>query len=117
MVAGQDRSGNPELGREPMKKLVLLLACFAVAVFGAEWTGYISCASCGAKHGDGSQSSVDCVKACIKAGAKPVLVVGDKVVRISNAEKTPLDLYGRKVTVTGTLKGDTIQIASIAAAK
>lgn len=99
-----------------MKKLALVFAFCAVAAFGADWTGYISETKCGAKHNDGSQASIDCVKGCIKGGAKPVLVVGDKVLFISNAAKVPESLYGLKVKVTGKQKGDAITIASIAAA-
>lgn len=100
-----------------MKKAAVMFAFCAVAGFGAEWTGYVSCAKCGAKHGDGAQASIDCVKGCIKGGAQPVLVVGDKVMKISNTAKVPETLYGLKVTVKGTLKGDAVQVASIAQAK
>jgi hypothetical protein len=57
------------------------------------------------------------VKGCIKGGAQAVLVVGDKTIKISNAAKVPESLYGLKVTVKGTLKGDAVEIASIAPAK
>jgi hypothetical protein len=100
-----------------MKKAALVFSFCAVAAFGAEWTGYMSDTKCGAKHNDGSQASSDCVKHCIKGGAKPVLVVGDEVIKISNTAKIPESLYGLKVTVKGKLKGDAVQIASIAAAK
>lgn len=99
-----------------MKKLALVFAFCAVAAFGAEWTGYISETKCGAKHNDGSEASIKCVTGCIKHGAKPVLVVGDKVVPIANTAKVPEDLYGKKVTVKGKMKGDAVEIASIAAA-
>jgi hypothetical protein len=56
------------------------------------------------------------VTACIKGGAKPVLVVDGKVVGIANADKVTEPLYGKKVTVTGDLKGDSLTIATIAAA-
>ena len=100
-----------------MKKLALVFAFCAVAACGAEWTGYISETKCGAKHNDGSEASIKCVTHCIKGGAKPVLVVGDKVIAIANAAKVPESLYGLKVTVKGKLKGEAVEIASIAAAK
>ncbi|HTW68052.1 MAG TPA: hypothetical protein VME17_25730 [Bryobacteraceae bacterium] len=100
-----------------MKKLALLFAFCGVAAFGAEWTGYVSCAKCGAKHNDGSQASISCVKGCLKGGVQPVLVVGDKIIKISNPAKVPESLYGLKVAVKGDLKGDAVQIASIAALK
>ena len=100
-----------------MKKLALVFAFCAVAASGAEWTGYVSETKCGVKHNDGSEASIKCVTHCIKGGAKPVLVVGDKVVAISNPDKVPESLYGLKVTVQGELKGDAIEISSIAAAQ
>jgi len=33
-----------------MKRLATLFALIAVAAFGADWTGYVSCVKCGAKH-------------------------------------------------------------------
>ena len=91
-----------------MKKLALVFAFCAVAAFGAEWTGYISETKCGAKHNDGSQASIDCVKGCIKAGAKPVLVVGDKVIAIANPAKVPESLYGQQGESEGKMKGDAV---------
>jgi len=100
-----------------MKKLALTFAFCAVAAFGAEWTGYVSETHCGAKHHDGSEASVKCVKGCIKGGAKPVLVVDGKVVGIANPDKVPEKLYGLKVTVQGEMKGDDVEITSIEAAQ
>jgi len=100
-----------------MKKLALVFAFCAVAAFGAEWTGYVSETKCGAKHNDGSEASIKCVTHCIKGGAKPVLVVGDKVVAISNPDKVPESLYVNKVTVQGELKDEAVEIDSIAAAE
>ncbi len=99
-----------------MKKAGLFLVFAATAAFAGEWTGYISETKCGAKHNDGSAGAVSCVTACIKGGAKPVLVVDGKVVGIANADKVTEPLYGKKVTVTGDLKGETLTIATIAAA-
>lgn len=99
-----------------MKKAGLFLMFAATAAFAGEWTGYISETKCGAKHNDGSAGAIACVKTCIKGGAKPVLVVDGKVVGIANDAKVTADLYGKKVTVTGDLKGESLTIATIAAA-
>ena len=98
-----------------MKKLGLLFA-FTAAAFGAEWTGYISDAKCGAKHSDGSPASVACVKGCIKGGSAAVFVVDGKVLKLANASKVGEELYGLKVKITGSLEGDTVTIGSIAKA-
>jgi hypothetical protein len=99
-----------------MKKLGLFFAFTAIAAFGAEWTGHISDSKCGAKHADGSAGSIACVKACIKGGGSAVFVVGDKVLKLANADKVSEDLYGAKVKITGNLEGDTVTIDSIAKA-
>jgi len=100
-----------------MKKLALSFAFVATAAFAGEWTGYISESKCGASHADGSAKSVNCVKACIKGGAAPVFVADGKVIKIANADKVPADLQGAKVTLKGDLKGDTVTVESVAAAK
>ncbi|MCS7041257.1 MAG: hypothetical protein N2036_09830 [Bryobacteraceae bacterium] len=96
-----------------MKKLALGLLMSAAAALAGEWTGYVSEDKCGAKHQSGSPADVSCVKACIKGGAKPVLVTDGKVVPIANPDKVPESLYGLKAKVSGELKDGRLQIASI----
>lgn len=100
-----------------MKKLSLALMFLATSAFAGEWTGYISDAKCGAAHSDGSAKSVGCVKGCIKGGQAAVFVSDGKVIKIANQDKVPADLQGQKVTIHGDLAGDSVTIASIAAAK
>lgn len=100
-----------------MKKLALTLAFLAAPLMAGEWTGYVSEDKCGAKHQSGSAADVNCVKACIKGGAHPVLVVDGKVVKIGNPGKVPEALYGLKAKVTGELKDGSLVIASIAKAE
>ena len=104
-------------GLHVLRTTALLLTCAATLAFAGEWTGYISETKCGAKHADASEASIACVKGCIKAGAKPVLVVDGKVLGIANPDKVGEALYGRKVSVQGELAGDAVTIASITAAK
>jgi hypothetical protein len=94
----------------------LMVSLLGVAAMAAEMTGYISDSKCGAKHMDGSAASAKCVESCIKAGATPVFVEGDKVLKIANPEKVA-GHYGRKVTVTGNVDGDTLTVDSIKAAR
>lgn len=96
-----------------MRKTMLGLVLFAAVAVAGEWTGYISEDKCGAKHQSGSQSDVACVKACIRGGAKPVLVTDGKVVPLANPEKVPEALYGLKAKVSGELKEGRLHIASI----
>jgi len=81
------------------------------------FTGEIGDSMCGLKHTMGDNAK-DCTEECVKAGAKYILAdtVHGKVYQLSDqdaAKKYP----GEKVTVTGTLKGDTIEVAGISAAK
>ncbi|HZK65655.1 MAG TPA: hypothetical protein VFC34_16050 [Puia sp.] len=97
-----------------MKKYLLMLVLFfslAVTYAGdGTWTGYISDSHCGA---DGAKEGhVACAKKCIKEGSVAVLVVDGKVYSITNPKKVSKYL-GQKVTVTGTMTGDAIDIAKV----
>jgi hypothetical protein len=97
-----------------MKKLLLPLALFfAIALYAADkgtWTGYISDAHCGAKGNNAEHA--DCAKKCVKGGEAPVLVVGEKVYTLKNPKKVA-DYIGDKVTITGTVTGDEIDIEKV----
>lgn len=97
-----------------MKKYVLLLVLFmAGIVYAADkgtYTGYISDADCGTKGN--SADHAECAKKCVKNGAAPVFVVGDKVYTISNPKKVA-KFIGDKVNITGTITGDAIDIEKI----
>ena len=95
------------------KYLVLLALLFSGIVYAADkgtWTGYISDSDCGAK-GDNADHAA-CAKKCVKNGASPVFVVGDKVYTISNPKKVA-KFIGDKVTISGTLTVDAIDIDKV----
>ena len=95
----------------------LSLLLVSATAFAAEYTGYISDSHCGAKHMDGSQASMDCVTSCIKTGASPIFVGMDKTIyKVYDPAKVTAFL-GKKVQVTGTMKGDTVTIEKVVAAK
>ena len=89
---------------------VLVLSLFAVTSFAAEMTGYISDSKCGAKGEKDAHS--DCAVKCVKGGAAPVFVSDGKVYKIDDAAKVQ-DHVGHKVTITGEVKGDTIQVQEV----
>ena len=97
-----------------MKKYVLLLILFMAGIVYAAgkgtWTGYISDADCGTKGN--SADHAECAKKCVKNGAAPVFVVGDKVYTISNPKKVA-KFIGDKVSIVGTITGDAIDIEKI----
>jgi len=99
--------------------LVLLAAVLAMAADKPQtFTGKVSDAMCGAKHMMAGASDADCTRACVKQGSKYALVVGDDVYTLEGGNAAALDkLDGQNATVHGTLKGKTITVASVAAAK
>jgi len=82
------------------------------------FVGSIGDSMCGLKHMMPGQSDKDCTLECVKAGSKYVLadVANGKVYQLSD-QKKPAQFAGQKVKVTGTLKGDTISVTTIEAAK
>lgn len=97
--------------------LVLGLSLAAASAFGASMTGYISDAKCGTAHEDGSEKSIKCVQACVKGGVAPVFVSGDKMYQLDEASKAKvMNHLGQKVTVNGSVSGDTVTVKSIKAA-
>jgi len=99
--------------------LVLLGAVLAVAADKSQsFTGKVSDAMCGAHHMMAGASDADCTRGCVKQGSKYALVVGDNVYTLEGGDAAALDkLAGQNATVSGTLKGKTITVASVAPAK
>ena len=100
--------------------LLLLTAASFAGGKAQTYTGKVSDAMCGAHHMmEGSDA--DCAKACIGKGSKYALVSGDKVYILQSSDKAAVagleKLVGADAKVTGTLDGNTIQVASVAAAK
>jgi hypothetical protein len=116
-----------------MRPIRMLQVWFAAAVFSAAlvalpakaaatqtFTGRVSDTMCGAKHKEGIPAA-DCVRTCVKHGAKYALVVGDKVYTLDTADQATLDklnkLAWEEAKVTGMASGDTISVKSVTAAK
>jgi hypothetical protein len=110
-----------------MKRLGILFCGLLVAVSlslaaqkkssGKAFYGKISDDMCGLKHNMGG-SDKDCTESCVKNGSKYVLAdeKNQKVYQLSDQQK-PAAFAGEDVKVVGTLKGDTITVTSIVAAK
>jgi hypothetical protein len=98
-----------------MKKFIvsaIFMSFAALSAFGASMTGFVADSTCAAKGKGGQEAHADCAAKCIKGGAAPVLVVGDKVYKVSNPEKLT-DLAGKKVTVDAKVDGDTITVEKV----
>jgi type 1 fimbria pilin len=82
------------------------------------FVGNISDSMCGLKHMMPGKSDKECTLECVKAGSKYVLadLAGGKVYQLSD-QKKPEEFAGQKVKITGSLKGDTINLTSIEPAK
>ncbi len=102
-----------------MKSLVALtalaLSLASTAALAETYTGWVSDAMCAKDPAKVSTAAhASCAKKCIKDGEATVLVVGDKVYKVANADKLA-PFIGDKVSVDGKLSGDTLTVASASA--
>ena len=98
-----------------MKKVLTVMAFSAMSMMAADWTGYIVDQSCATKQGAkaASEDHTSCAEKCIKGGSAAVLVTDQgKVYKIANQDKVTAHA-GHKVTISGTLDGDTIKAESV----
>ncbi|HLO82233.1 MAG TPA: hypothetical protein VK166_14805 [Chitinophagaceae bacterium] len=101
-----------------MKKYLLSLLMVFFVILGnatekGKWTGIISDDHCGVKSAN--EGHADCAKKCIKDGKATVLVVGDKMYKITDPKKVE-EFIGQKVTIEGDLKDDVIEIKKVSKA-
>jgi len=97
-----------------MKKTLAVLAFCAMSSMAADWTGYIVDQACAGKkedHGAGEDHAA-CSARCIKGGSPAVFVSDGKVYKISNQDKVTAHA-GHKVTLSGSMDGDTIKVDSV----
>jgi hypothetical protein len=96
-----------------VKKALVVLGLAAMSAMAADVTGYVVDKNCASKKemlGDEA-----CAKRCIGRGAPAVLATEDgKIYTISNQDKVK-DVAGKKVTVTGKVDGDKIEVDSVKA--
>ena len=80
-------------------------------------TGVVSDAMCGATHMMKNKPDAECLRYCIKQGTKYALVAGKNVYTLEGHE-ADLDKHAaEKVTVKGTLKGQSLTVESVIPAK
>lgn len=104
--------------------IMVLFAAQAQAAKKRAFVGFITDASCGLDHSKmeemGGMGKDDrlCTLKCVEKGSKFALAdkAHKKVYQLDDQSK-PKEFAGAKVRVEGTLKGDTIQVESISAAK
>ncbi len=103
-----------------MKKTLAIALASAGLLLAAgkqTFTGTITDDMCKGDHKGMNMGADDkCTVACVKSGAKYALWDGKKAYVLSD-QKTPEQFAAKKVVVTGTLNGNTIQVDSIKPAK
>lgn len=81
-------------------------------------TGVITDDMCGKKHTMmPGKPDTDCIRACVKAGSKYALLVGDKMYLLKGDAKRLDQLAGKKVRVSGDVNGTTVAVTGIAESK
>jgi hypothetical protein len=97
-----------------MRKLTVIATLalgLAGSMMAAEFKGFVEDQMCSGKPE--MKGDAECAQKCIKGGSPAVLVAEDgKIYKIAEQAKIT-SFAGKNVTVTGTLKGDTISVASV----
>jgi hypothetical protein len=93
-----------------MKKLAVLFALTTISAMAAEWTGYIIDTSCASKKEMWGNEA--CAKRCMGRGDKAVFVTEDGKIYNIPAQDKVKDVAGKKVTITGKMDGDSIDVES-----
>jgi hypothetical protein len=100
-----------------MKKIVIgtvmLASMCAMSAVAETMSGFIGDSQC--KHDGSTAKDVACTKACIqKKGADAVFVTEGKVLNFDAASMAKAKkMAGEKVTIDGSVAGDTVTISSI----
>ncbi len=103
------------------KLTVALMLAFAgaFAVFAQQQSlpGVVTDSMCGPTHMAKDKTPAQCTQMCVKDGMKYALAAEKKVYTLEGHEAELAKLAGQRVTVKGTLKGDTLVVQEVAAAK
>src|SRR2546425_3009807 len=108
-----------------MKSRTKVAAALTFALAGAviafsqqqSFTGVVTDSMCGATHMAKDKTPAECTKMCVKDGMKYALAADKKLYTLEGHEAALATLAGQKVTVTGTVNGDTLTVTSVTAAK
>ena len=94
-----------------MKKVLSVFAFCALGAMAADWTGTIMDTKCSTNKA--MRDDAACAERCIKRGDPAVLVTDDGTIyKIADQAKV-VPHAGHKVTISGTLDGDTIKVDSV----
>jgi hypothetical protein len=112
-------SATVAIPRRPSVKRISLLTALALSLtaasaFAESYTGVVADAMCAKNPAKASSPDhAACAKKCIEGGSPAVLIVGEKVYTVTNADM--LNAYaGKKITVDATLNdAGTLTIKSV----
>ncbi len=94
-----------------MKKVIAGFALCALSAMAADFTGTIMDTKCSTN--EKMRDNAACAARCIKGGDPAVLVTADgKIYKIADQAKV-VEHAGHKVTITGSLDGDTLKVESV----
>ena len=94
-----------------MKKVLVVFAFCAISAMAADWTGTIIDEKCSTI--EGMKGNAEYAAKCLKGGEAAVLLTDeDKIYKIADQDKVVAHA-GHKVTISGTLDGDTIKVDSV----
>ncbi len=80
-------------------------------------TGTLTDSMCGTSHMAKDKTPADCTRMCVKDGMKYALAADKKLYTLEGHDAELSKLAAQKATVQGTLKGETVSVESVAAAK
>src|SRR5580704_14272245 len=91
--------------------VALMILGLAASGMAAELKGFVEDQKCSTMAA--MKGNAECAQKCIKGGSPAVLVTEDgKIYKIANQDKIVASA-GQNVTVTGSVKGDTITVESV----
>ena len=99
--------------------LLIVVIALVMSAYASQTTitGVLTDDMCTKKHMMPGKPNADCVRDCIKHGAKFVVVSEGKVLEISGNQEQFSAFAGKKVKLTGEVKGKTFVVASIESAQ
>ncbi len=81
------------------------------------YEGMVTCSRCGARHSaELNKTAADCARICVHAGAQFALVNGDQMHLLEGDLGLLKKLAGERVRISGSVRGNTIRVSSVAAA-
>ena len=94
-----------------MKKVLSVFVLCAMGAMAAEFSGTIMDTKCSTD--EKMRDNAACAAKCIKGGDSAVLITPDGTIyKIADQDKV-IAHAGHKVTITGTMDGDTIKVDSV----